>query len=94
MLTEWGCEAASRCPFLSLIRKTEVTAQGSDWNFALDDLAPCAGASPGTARVRPVRKQAPACWLLPLPPNPLSSQPWPPAKPVHRGHREERAAPS
>lgn len=55
-----GCGEDTPCAFLSLIRKTAVTAQGSGWNFALDDLAPFAGASPGTARVRPVREQAPA----------------------------------
>lgn len=43
MLTGWGCGEATPGPFLSLIRKTEVTAQGPGWNFALDDLAPCAG---------------------------------------------------
>lgn len=78
MLTGWGCGEATWCRFLSLISKTEVPAQGSGWNFALDDLAPFAGASAGTARVRPVRKQAPACWLLPLPPHPLSSRSWGP----------------
>lgn len=64
VLTGCGCGEDTLCPFLSLIRKTEVTARGSGWNFALDDLALFAEASTGTAGVKPVRKQAPACWLL------------------------------
>lgn len=64
VLTGWGCGEDTLCPFLSLIGRTEVTAQGSGWNFALDDLILFAGASTGTAGVKPVRKQAPACWLL------------------------------
>lgn len=64
MLTGCGCGEDTLCPFLSLIGRTEVTAQGSGWNFALDDLILFAGASTGTAGVKPVRKQALACWLL------------------------------
>lgn len=64
VLTGCGCGEDTLCPFLSLIRRTEVTAQGSGWNFALDDLILFAGASTGTAGVKPVREQASACWRL------------------------------
>lgn len=80
--------------FLEPYQNSEVTAQGSGWNFALDDLTRLAGASLGTAGVRPGRKQAPACWLLLLPPHPLSPGPDSRQTPAKRVHRGQRAAPS
>lgn len=85
VLTGGGCGEDTLCPFLSLIGKTEVTAQASGWNFALDDLALFAGASAGTARVKPVRKQAPACWLA-CSSSRLSSRP--PARDLQETPRE------
>lgn len=79
--------------FLEPYQKSEVTAQGSGWNFALDDLNRLAGASLGTAGVRPGRKQALACWLLLLPPHPLSPKPDGRQTPAKRVHRGQRAAP-
>ena len=75
VLTERGCGEDTPCPLFEPYLENEVTAQGSGWNFAPDDLAQFAGASPGTAGVRPSRKQAPPYWLLLLPPHPPSPQP-------------------
>lgn len=91
--SEGVCEGHSGS-FLEPYQKSEVTAQGSGWNFAPDDLTRLAGASLGTAGVRPGRKQALACWLPLLPPHPLSPRPDGPQIPARRVHRGQRAAPS
>lgn len=50
----WGGHSLS-C--WSLIGETAVAARAPGWNSALGDLALFAGASPGTARVKPGRKR-------------------------------------